>query len=53
MTFEKWWEKLNTRDLPNVQRYKVVCKMAYTEGQKDILSRMGEVPQPAPQPERE
>ena len=33
-TFDEWWAALNTKDLPNVQRYRVVCKMAYTEGQK-------------------
>lgn len=33
-TFDEWWKGLNTKGLPNVQRYRVVCKMAYTEGQK-------------------
>lgn len=53
MTFEQWWRGLNIRDLPNVQRYKVVCKMAYTAGQNEILSRRSDVAfqqkQPAPQ----
>lgn len=39
MTFDEWWKILNTRGLPNIQRYKVVCKMAYTEGQKHGIAQ--------------
>ena len=34
LSFDEWWKVLHTDGLPNVQRYRVVCKMAYTEGQK-------------------
>jgi len=32
--FDKWWATVNTNGLPNVARYKVICKMAYYAGRK-------------------